>query len=106
MKYKLTLALETNQDSTWNETLRREFVGSYLVGVISSGGVLLNIEEVEEVIEWVIINLLIIVKYAVNNIMPIPNIMVDTIMMCMDYVWNAFICGRNKDESNDNYIRG
>jgi len=51
MKYKLTLALETNQDSTWNETLRREFVGSYLVGVISSGGVLLNIEEVEEVIE-------------------------------------------------------
>ena len=41
---------------------------------------------------------LMIVKYAVNNIMPIPNIMADTIMMCMDYVSNVFICGRNKNE--------
>lgn len=51
MKYKLTLALETNRDRTWNEILRREFVGSYLVGVLRSGGVLIKIENVEEVIE-------------------------------------------------------
>ena len=46
MKYKLTLALETNRDRTWNETLTRELVGAYLMGVIGSGGVLIKIEEV------------------------------------------------------------
>ena len=48
MKYKLTLALETNRDRTWNETLSREFVGAYLMGVIGSGGVLIKIEEVNK----------------------------------------------------------
>ena len=48
MKYKLTLALDTNINRTWNETLSRELVGAYLMGVIGSGGVLIKIEEVIE----------------------------------------------------------
>ena len=48
MKYKLTLALGENINLTWNETLIRELVGNYLMGVIGSGGVLIKIEEVIE----------------------------------------------------------